>query len=282
MKCRSFFRLSVKMFFLILILSQLATAQTAPTLSTIKESQKINGFTASAVYLNDAGEPMGGRFIHDRTGFTLDLLQIESVPQTFIWVNSFPVSDKGEPHTQEHLLITKGNKGHQLNTRETMSLTVSNAFTSQIFTAYHFNTAAGGDVFYKLFEEYVDALLHPDYTDEEVHREVCNWGVAEDAATKELKIEEKGSVYNEMKTTMNNPYAQVYNSIGRLLYGKDAVYEKILPGYGVKEKETKGGNYFVIGAEKQMTAYETYLKSKDGTDTKLCRIYPRDYWITGE
>ena len=24
----------------------------------------------------------------------------------------------------------------------------------------------------------------------------------------------------------------------------------------------------------------TYLKSKDGDDTKLYRIYPRDYWMT--
>jgi Zn-dependent M16 (insulinase) family peptidase len=196
-------------------------AQTAvkPTLSNIKKDQKINGFRADAVYLNDAGNPMGGRFIHDKTGFTLDLLQIESVPQTYIWVNSLPLSNKGEPHTQEHLLITKGNKGHDLNTRESMSLAFSNAFTMQTYTAYHFNTAAGADVFYQLFEGYLDALLHPDYTDEEVHREVCNWGVAEDAATKLLRIEEKGSVYNEMKTSMNNPYAQAYNSIGKLIYG---------------------------------------------------------------
>ncbi|HPH86736.1 MAG TPA: hypothetical protein PLC48_14815, partial [Ferruginibacter sp.] len=104
------------------------------TLSNIKKDQKINGFHADAVYLNDAGNPMGGRFIHDKTGFTLDLLQIESVPQTYIWVNSLPLSNKGEPHTQEHLLITKGNKGHDLNTREGMSLAFSNAFTMQTYT----------------------------------------------------------------------------------------------------------------------------------------------------
>ncbi|MFT3679047.1 MAG: hypothetical protein QM791_02170 [Ferruginibacter sp.] len=203
-----------------LLLCQFLSAQTAVTLSSIKQDQKLNGFGAVSLYTNDAGQPMGARFVHDKTGFTLDLLQIESVPQTFIWVNSFPLSGKGEPHTQEHLLITKGNKGRALNTRENMSLAFSNAFTQQLYTAYHFSTSAGGDVFYKLFESYLDALLHPDYTDEEVHREVCNWGVAEDAATKQLKIEEKGSVYNEMKTSMNNPYAQVYNAMGMLLYGK--------------------------------------------------------------
>ena len=128
-------------------------AQTAPALSSIKQNEKLNGFTAASVYLIDAGQPMGGRFIHDKTGFTLDLLQIESVPQSYIWVNSLPLSNKGEPHTQEHLLITKGNKGRTLNTSEGMSLAFSNAFTNQTYTAYNFNTAAGGDVFYKLFEE---------------------------------------------------------------------------------------------------------------------------------
>lgn len=197
----------------------LSSAQT--TLAPIKQNEKLNGFTALSIYLNDAGQPMGGRFVHDKTSFTLDLLQIESVPQTYIWVNSLPFSNKGEPHTQEHLLITKGNKGRTLNTREGMSLAFSNAFTQQAYTAYHFNTAAGTEVFFNLFQEYLDALLHPDYTDEEVSREVCNWGVVEDAANNLLNIEEKGSVYNEMKTSMNNPYAQVYNSIGKLLYGND-------------------------------------------------------------
>jgi hypothetical protein len=40
-----------------------------------------------------------------------------------------------------------------------------------------------------------------------------------------------------------------------------------------------GANYFVIGSEKQMAAYEAYLKSVEGEGTKLYRIYPRDYWI---
>jgi len=63
---------------------------------------------------------------------------------------------------------------------------------------------------------------------------------------------------------------------------KDAVYQKILPGYGAKMENVPGGNYFVIGGDKQMVAYESYLQSKDGADTKLYRIYPRDYWMVAE
>jgi len=72
------------------------------------------------------------------------------------------------------------------------------------------------------------------------------------------------------------------NLVEELYKRKDVAYEKILPGYGIKSKEVEGGNYFVIGAEKQMAAYEAYLKSVDGADTQLFRIYPRDFWITGK
>lgn len=198
-----------------------ASAQTkkaAVSFSTLIPNESLHGFKVVTVYLNDVDKPMGARFVHEGTGFTLDLLQIESVPQAFIWVNTFPVSDKGEPHTQEHLLITKGNKGHELRTREDMSLAESNAFTSQIHTVYDFETGAGAETFYTLFNGYLDALLNPDYTSEEVKREVRNWGVSE-APDKTLKIEEKGSVYNEMSTSMNNPADILYYNMGLLLYG---------------------------------------------------------------
>lgn len=220
MKPKQFLLLIAFTSFLSIAISKNANAQKpATTLSTISQNEKLDGFKAVAVYLNDANKPMGARFVHEKTGFTLDLLQIESVPQVFFYVNTFPVSDRGEPHTQEHLLITKGNKGHQLNTREGMSLARSNAFTSQLYTSYNFYTGASTNIFYSLFEEYLDALLYPDYTNEEVSREVRNWGVSQNP-DKTLRIEEKGAVYNEMSTTMNNPYSLMYVTIGRLLYGK--------------------------------------------------------------
>ena len=197
---------------------QMLTFSQSLSYSTLKQGSVTDGFRAETVYLNDANMPMGARFIHERTGFTLDLLQIESVPQTYIWVKTFPVSDKGEPHTQEHLLITKGSKGHQLNTTEGMSLAGSNAFTQQTHTAYHFYTGAGAETFYSLFEEYMDALVHPDYTDEEIRREVRNWGITQNA-DKTLRLEEKGSVYNEMTTSMTNQFSILFNEAGHLIYG---------------------------------------------------------------
>src|SRR5215204_1998828 len=186
--------------------------------ASLSKGQKINGFSAEAVYLNDADQPFGARFIHERTGFTLDLLQIQSVPQSYIWVNTFTVSDMGEPHTQEHLLIGKGNKGRNVNSTESMSMGQSNASTYQAHTVYHMNTSGGAEVFYNLFGEYIDALLNPDYTEEEVRREVRNWGVTENP-DKTLRIEEKGSVYNEMTSSTTQPTRRVYSVGKQMVYG---------------------------------------------------------------
>lgn len=190
------------------------------SLDTLKMGQVISGFRTEAVYLNDADHPMGGRFRHARTGFTFDLLQIQSVPQAFMWVNSFPTSNMGEPHTQEHLLLGKGNKGRAVASLQDMSLVESNAFTMQWRTVYNFNTGAGPDVFFKLFERQMDALLHPDYTDEEIRREVRNFGVTENPADKTLRLEEKGSVYNEMVSSMDQPGSRIFRELGLALYGK--------------------------------------------------------------
>jgi len=57
------------------------------------------------------------------------------------------------------------------------------------------------------------------------------------------------------------------------------VYERILPGMGIPENEVAGGVYFVIGPDKQLDAYEQYLKKAAGPETKLFHLYPRDFWI---
>src|SRR6185503_649116 len=167
------------------------------TYSTLTEGQTIGGFRTTAVYLNDSDRPMGARFIHQRSGFTLDLLEIQSVPQAFVWVTTFPTSNMGEPHTQEHLLLGKGNKGRAVANQESMSLSVSTAFTMQWRTCYSFYTSAGADVFHDEFQRRLDALLHPDYTDEEIRREVRNFGITEGAGAGggpvRLGLEEKGT-----------------------------------------------------------------------------------------
>lgn len=218
-----------------------AMAQAANNVSfdSLAEGKTVNGFRTEAVYLNDSDKPFGARFRHVRTGFTLDFLQIQSVPQIFMWVNSFPTSDRGEPHTQEHLLLGKGNIGRAHSGLEDMSLAGSSAFTMQWRTCYFFHTAAGPEMFYKLFESQTDALLHPDYTDEEIRREVSHWGINENPTDKSLRLEEKGTVYQEMVTTYDRPISLLFRAENQMLYGADHPLARSAGGWPSAIREMK-------------------------------------------
>src|SRR6476619_1458758 len=198
----------------LLITTMSITAAEDVRLANLKKDDVVHGFRVAAVYLNDADQTIGARFIHRRSGFTLDLLQIESVPQGYTWVNSIPVSDQGEPHTQEHLLLGKGTRGRAFASLDTMWLSGSTAFTQQWRTNYPFNTAAGPDVFFNLYARQLDALLHPNYTDEEIRREVRNFGITENP-DHTLHLEEKGSVYNEMTSSSGNPFRVLFRAASR-------------------------------------------------------------------
>lgn len=205
--------------FALAILTMPLSAANSVDLARLTKDQVVDGFRVASVYLNDADKPVGARFVHQKSGFTLDLLQIESVPQGHTWVNSFPVSDQGEPHTQEHLLVGKGTTGRAFAGLDTMWLSQSSAYTGQWRTNYVFNTSAGPAVFFKLLDAQLNALLNPDYTDEEIRREVRNFGVTENA-DHTLRLEEKGSVYNEMTSSSSSPFRQLFRTSGHLVYGK--------------------------------------------------------------
>jgi Zn-dependent M16 (insulinase) family peptidase len=272
---------------LFLLATTTLAAQSRPTMtySTLTEGQSAHGFRASAVYLNDSDRPMGARFIHQRSGFTLDVLEIQSVPQAFVWVKTVPSSDMGEPHTQEHLLLLKGNKGRDVASHETMSLTSSSAFTLQWKTCYHFYTPAGSSVFFEEFERRMDALLHPNYTDEEVRREVRNFAVAKNDSDGSLRLEEKGTVYNEMVTSMDQPSRLVYYAAMEMIYGKHHPLSFVSGGtpeaLRVLEprhiREFHSANYHlanmgaIVSVPKE-TSLETVLSKLDST---LNRIQPQ-------
>ncbi|HEY1812918.1 MAG TPA: hypothetical protein VGG74_11265 [Kofleriaceae bacterium] len=187
-------------------------------LGQLHEGEHVRGFSVRAVYTDDAGAPIGARFVHDQTGFTVDYVRIESAPQAHLWVTTYPTSDKGEPHTQEHLLLGKGNRGRRLGSNEAMALVTSSAYTEQWRTSYTFKTVAGPDAYWGELADHLDALLNPDYTDEEIRREVRNFGV-DKAADGTLRLEEKGTVYNEMVGYYESPEAVAGRALGQLVYG---------------------------------------------------------------
>ncbi len=203
-----------------LLVTDGATADST-TFDTLAEGAIVAGFRTAALYLDASEHPFGARFHHIQTGYTLDLIHLQSVPQAFTYVNTYPTSDKGEPHTQEHLLVGKGNKGRMLAESEAMTLTGFTAFTMQWRTCYPFHTQAGHPVFYQEFERLLDALLHPDYSDEEIRREVRNFGITEDPATHVLGLEEKGTVYTEMVSTSRQQISLLYRGLFRTVYGPE-------------------------------------------------------------
>jgi Zn-dependent M16 (insulinase) family peptidase len=198
-----------------------SAGQADQAFEALEADQAIADFRVENVYENAAGTAMGGRFRHAPSGFVLDMLRIQSVPQAFIWVNSPPPSDQGEPHTCEHLLLGKGTKGRYVASLEGMSLGKSSAFTMQLQTCYHFHTPAGTDVFLDLLEAKLDAMLHPTFSDEEIRREVCNIGYTIDPVDSTLRLEEKGTVYNEMVSSYERPWSNLGLELGRMMYGEN-------------------------------------------------------------
>ena len=187
----------------------------------LTEGEKVADFTVTAVYENRSGRAMGARFTAEKTGFIVDLLQIESVPQAFYWIKTIPSGNKGEPHTCEHLLLGKGKRGKYTAALGGMSLSSSSAYTSQVITAYHFNTTAGVETFYTIFEAKLMALLHPDFIDEEIRREVAHVGVVVNPEDGALSLEEKGTVYTEMVSGYEKPWSYLWGTMDRILYGDD-------------------------------------------------------------
>lgn len=197
----------------------------------ITEGQRIADFKIKTIYENEYGNAVGAEFRHVPSNFVLDVLRIESIPQGFIWVNTPPPTDGGEPHTLEHLVLGKGIKAQWVASYEDMSLSSSSAGTGQTETGYHFYAGAGKEVFFKVMEVKLDALIHPNYSDEEIRREMCNIGYSVDPTDSSIQLEEKGSVYTEMVSGFEGTWSNMYMKLGEMLYGEDHPLSNESGGY---------------------------------------------------
>ncbi|MCK4427430.1 MAG: hypothetical protein KAW16_02990 [candidate division Zixibacteria bacterium] len=212
-------RLSILGLLLVFLIAFIVPVWAGANLENFQEGHKIHGLTVMNVYENSTGKAIGARFISDEFGFIIDLIQIQSVPQAFYWIKTPPTSSMGEPHACEHLLLGKGNRGRWVAALEDMVLGNSSAGTAQIRTCYHFNTTAGEETFYEIFEAKLQALLHPDFTDEEIRREVCHLGVVVDQQDSTLAIEEKGTVYTEMVSSFEKPWYYFGRPMNIMVFG---------------------------------------------------------------
>lgn len=202
---------------LAIVLSLLAEQAKASVLERFNEQAQLRNFSCRHLYLDSKGEVAGACLVHS-SGFTLDLLPMDTAPQAFVWINTPVADDRGEPHTLEHLLLGKGRRGLSVANAEEFRLSSSSAFTGQLETCYHFSTALGTADFLVEFEDRLDALLHPDFSDEEIRREVCHVGPKQGPAG--LELEEKGTVYTEMLSSWDNAWSQAAHRLQEALHGR--------------------------------------------------------------
>lgn len=202
----------------LLLTAAAAVAAAGPAdLSAYAKGQRVGAYAVESLYLDPAGAPKGARFRHER-GFSVDVLFFASVPQVSLTFRSLPDDERGAPHALEHLVLGKGRTGRLMNTLMPLRMGDYSALTYSDVTLYQFSTAAGPREFYELQEVFLRALARPEYSDEEIRRETAHFAVAASSAGR--RVEEKGTVYNEMSSRMENPDSVLWDELNRRLYGR--------------------------------------------------------------
>lgn len=202
-----------------ILLASLSNAAGPGGLASLQKGQTVAGaFNVQALYMAPSGAPKGARFLHER-GMTVDILFFDSVPQVSLNFRTPPEDNRGAPHTLEHLVLGKGSAGRKLNTLMPMRMGDYTAGTYSDLTNYQFSSAAGPEEFYELLDAFLDALVRPDITDEEIRREVAHAAVVDEGGR--LKLEEKGTVYTEMVARMEQPGPLRWDQAQRLMFGPE-------------------------------------------------------------
>ncbi|MDD2772597.1 MAG: hypothetical protein PHP45_02760 [Elusimicrobiales bacterium] len=187
------------------------------TLSLLTENRNFAGYAVRAVYTDHRGKPLGARFIHD-CGMPVDLLYFNSLPQLSVCFQTLPETDMGEAHALEHIVLGKGRKGKYLSVLFDMCLAENTAATYPELTNYQFSCAGGTEAFWRLAAAFFDALLEPDFSDEEVRGEVYSPGAVLDR-NGGCALEEKGTVYNEMLSASEKPMTVLWRKLAKTAYG---------------------------------------------------------------
>jgi hypothetical protein len=176
---------------LLLIVASPCCSATSSDLSALKQNETLGSLRVTNLYADSHGRIIGGKFLDIRSGAPLYLLQIETVPQTFMWVDTPADSNAGVAHALEHLLGGKGTKGRYVSLLNEMRLGRSAAATTDDFNFYSFSSGTGVEGFFEEFHAWLDALYRPDFTDLEAEREFYHFGITDDPATKKKALLEK-------------------------------------------------------------------------------------------
>lgn len=185
--------------FIIGALTCLSATRPADSLSGLTPGQERSGFRVVNLYCDENRRIAGVKLEHIRTGAPVFFLQMETVPQVLMWIDTPATSDQGLPHALEHLLAGKGTKGRYSTLLREMRLGWSSAATYQDYNFYSFLSGSGTDAFFEQLHAWLDALYRPDFSDNEAEREFYHFGVVTDPITTKKSLIEKGTVYDEMQ-----------------------------------------------------------------------------------
>ncbi len=210
--------LALALLFSCLQASGVGSAKLVQDLSALERDQTLAEFRVANLYSDAQGKIMGVKLWHIPTGAPVFLLQIETLPQAFMWIDTPDNSNRGLAHSLEHLLAGKGTKGRYCKLLGEMRLSQSAANTVDDFNYYGFSSAAGLDGFFDLFHAWLDTLYHPDFSDVEAEREFYHFGVVSNPTTKKNTLVEKGRVYDEMQTSQDS--YDYYFALNRRVLGE--------------------------------------------------------------
>ena len=168
-------------------------------IAALSKDEEVSGLRVANLYEDDRGQIVGAKFWHSRSAAPIYLLEIETVPQAFMWVDTPSDSNMGLAHSLEHLLGGKGTKGNYLGLLTEMRLSRRAAATTDDFNLYSFSSGTGLEGFFEQFHAWLDALYRPDFSDLEAEREFYHFGISLDPMTTMKTLVEKGSVYDEMQ-----------------------------------------------------------------------------------
>lgn len=178
----------------LLIFGPLCYPVTPKDLSALKQDETLGSLRVTNLYADPDGKIVGAKFQDIRTGAPIYLLQIETVPQAFMWVDTPADSNAGVAHALEHLLSGKGTKGRYVSLLNEMRLGRSAAATTDDFNFYSFSSGTGIEGFFEEFRAWLDALYRPDFTDLEAEREFYHFGIAYDPVAKKKELDRKSVV----------------------------------------------------------------------------------------
>lgn len=186
-----------------------------------KQGQELCGYTIETITPLETIDSKMIQLVHKKTATRHIHILNKDKENTFgVFFRTVPTDSSGVAHILEHTVLCGSKK---FNVRDPFfsmikrSLsTFMNAFTASDWTMYPFSTQNRKD-YYNLMNVYLDAAFFPRIDELSFKQEGHRMEIL-DAGDKEIELEYKGVVYNEMKGAMSSPGQVLGRSLLAALY----------------------------------------------------------------